>query len=65
MDKIKQLLDELAAVVAEMEAMSEAPAEDGEAMPEEQIAALVAQFLRDTDTEPAESFAGLRAVGGA
>lgn len=40
MDKIKALLDELAAVVAEMEAMSEAPAEDGEAMPEEQESSL-------------------------
>jgi len=39
-DKIKQLLDELAAVVAEMEAMSEAPAEEGEAMPEEQESSL-------------------------
>ncbi len=40
MDKIKALLDELAAVVAEMEAMSEAPAEEGETMPEEQEASL-------------------------
>jgi len=39
-DKIKALLDELAAVVAEMEAMSEAPAEDGEAMPAEQESSL-------------------------
>ena len=37
MDKIKKLLDELAAVVAEMEAMSEAPAEgDAPAMTDEQ-----------------------------
>ena len=41
MDKIKALLDELAAVVAEMEAMSEAPAVEGEeAMPEEQESSL-------------------------
>jgi HK97 family phage major capsid protein len=40
-DKIKALLDELAAVVAEMEAMSETPAEDGaEPMTEEQEASL-------------------------
>jgi HK97 family phage major capsid protein len=40
-DKIKALLDELAAVVAEMEAMSEAPAEEGaEPMTEEQEASL-------------------------
>ena len=41
MDKIKALLDELAAVVAEMEAMQEAPAEgDAEPMSEEQEASL-------------------------
>lgn len=41
MDKIKALLDELAAVVAEMEAMSEAPAVEGEeAMGEEQESSL-------------------------
>ena len=41
MDKIKALLDELAAVVAEMEAMSEAPAEgDAPAMDAEQEASL-------------------------
>lgn len=41
MDKIKQLLDELAQVVAEMEAMSEAPAEgDAPAMDAEQEASL-------------------------
>jgi HK97 family phage major capsid protein len=40
-DKIKALLDELAAVVAEMEAMQEAPAEgDAEPMSEEQEASL-------------------------
>jgi len=40
-DKIKKLLDELAAVVAEMEAMSESPAEgDAPAMTEEQEASL-------------------------
>jgi HK97 family phage major capsid protein len=41
MDKLKQLLDELAAVVAEMEATSEMPAEgDAPAMSEEQEASL-------------------------
>ena len=41
MDKIKQLLDELAQVVAEMEAMQEAPADgDAEPMSEEQEASL-------------------------
>lgn len=41
MDKIKALLDELAAVVAEMEAMQEeAPAEGAEPMTEEQEASL-------------------------
>lgn len=41
MDKLKKLLDELAAVVAEMEATSEAPAEgDAPAMSEEQEASL-------------------------
>lgn len=41
MDKIKKLLDELAAVVAEMEAMTETPAEgDAPAMSEEQEASL-------------------------
>ena len=41
MDKIKKLLDELAAVVAEMETMTEAPAEgDAPAMSEEQEASL-------------------------
>ena len=41
MDKLKKLLDELAAVVAEMEATSEAPAEgDAPAMTEEQEASL-------------------------
>ncbi len=41
MDKLKKLLDELAAVVAEMEATSQAPAEgDAPAMTEEQEASL-------------------------
>ena len=40
-EKLKALLDELTAVVAEMEAMSETPAEDGaEPMTEEQEASL-------------------------